>query len=69
MDRVGVVASHGDGHAPDAARQGPAAQYASPMKRLHRRPFLDPELAQALGFTGREEIPFDMIDEGRLAQR
>ena len=69
MDGMRMIAAHCNGHSADAAGERASAHQAAAMQRFNTGTFFYAELAQSLGLPWREEIPFDAIDKGGLAQR
>lgn len=69
MDGMCVIAAHGNGHPAYSARQRAATHQAATMQGLDARAFFDTKFTQPLGFSRREDVPLDTINEGRAAQR
>ena len=69
MDGMCVVAAHRHGHAAYSASKCASTHQTATMQGLDTGTFFDTKFTQPLGFSWREEVPFDAINEGRAAQR
>lgn len=69
MDGMGMIAPHRDCHAADTARERPMAQNATAMQGFDADPLVNAEFAQPLRLAQRKALPFNPVDEGRLALR
>lgn len=63
-----MIATHGDGHAPDLARQRPAPQQTATVQRLYASALAYAKFPQALPFRRRENGPVNALDIAGLAK-